>query len=256
MRSLWFIVPAHGRVEVAAVCLRQLRRTCDTLTENGILASAVVIADDDNLGVARDLGFATVERENRPLGRKWNDGYELAGAAGVDYVVPFGSDDWIDPRAILAAPLPGPREVRCFLRSAVVREDGRRLARLHVLYGSGDGLQGDGVRIIPTSLLEPCGFRPAEEDRDRAIDTSVWRTLARLGAPPRYTYFDLHPLQVIDWKSGGGWQLNSYADCLRFCEGPELHDPFVAVAEFYPDESVEEMRALYAPAPMRAVVQL
>ena len=29
MSSLWFVVPAHGRLELAAICLRQLRRTCD-----------------------------------------------------------------------------------------------------------------------------------------------------------------------------------------------------------------------------------
>lgn len=246
MRSLWFVVPAAGRVEMATVCLRQLARTCAALTARGLRASAVVVSDDETLEVADRLGFATVERENRPLGAKWNDGYELAARAGAEFVVPFGSDDWIDPAAIVAAPLPAPHEVRCFLRSAVVREDGRRLARLHVRYGDGAGLQGDGIRIIPTGLLEPCEHRPAEEDRDRAIDTSVWRTLARLPRPPRYTYFDLHDLQIVDWKTGGR-QLNSYADCQRFREGDEIRDPFAAVAEFYPADAVEEMRDVYAP---------
>src|SRR5574337_351116 len=130
MRSLWFVVPAAGRSAMAAACLRQLQRTCATLVAAGVRASAVVVADDENLDVADELGFGTVRRGNRPLGRKWNDGYQLAGEAGVDFVVPFGSDDWIDPAAILAAPLPGPDEIRCFRRSAVVREDGRRLAEL------------------------------------------------------------------------------------------------------------------------------
>ena len=250
MRSLWFVVPAAGRLEMAAVCLRQLARSCAALTAGGLRSSAVVIADDETLEVAEGLGFATVRRENRPLGRKWNDGYQLAGEAGVDFVVPFGSDDWIDPQAILAAPLPEPGEIRCFMRSAVVREDGRRLARLNIQYPSGGAcVQGDGIRIIPTAVLEPCGFRPAEEDRDRAIDSSVWRTLAR-SAKPRYTYFDLHPLQIVDWKSGDGWQLNSYADCQRFREGPELTDPFAAVAEVFPAGSVDEMRGVYRPAPL------
>ena len=245
--TLFFCVPAHGRLHIAEVCFRQLARTCVALTAGGIRASAMVAADDENLEIAAGLGFGTVERENAPLGRKWNDLYEASGLAGVDFVVPFGSDDWIDPAAILAAPLPADDEIRCFLRSSVVREDGRRLARLRVSYGDGrGGLQGDGIRIIPTTLLASCGFRPAEEDRDRAIDSSVWRTLAR-SAKPRYTYFDLHPLQIVDWKSGDGWQLNSYADCQRFREGPELTDPFEAVAEVFPAGSVDEMREVYRP---------
>ena len=71
MPSLWFVVPAHGRLELARICLTQLRRTCDELTHHGIDASAVVVADDDNIETADDLGFAWVKRENRFLSRKF-----------------------------------------------------------------------------------------------------------------------------------------------------------------------------------------
>lgn len=53
MSSLWFIVPAHGRAQLARICLGQLRRTCDALNAEGIAATAVVIADDENLDTAR-----------------------------------------------------------------------------------------------------------------------------------------------------------------------------------------------------------
>lgn len=243
MTSLWFVIPAHGRPALSQVCMRQLRRTCDTLTGNGIRASAVVIADDANLDIARDNGFATIERDNRPLGRKWNDGYELAGRIGVDYVVPFGTDDWIDANTLLDLPLPGENEIRCFRRSAIVSEDGRRLAKLHITY---DG--GDGVRVIPTGLLEPFGFRPAEEDRKRAIDTSVWNSLRGTGRPS-LVYHDLHPLQIVDFKSHGD-QLNPYDDCVKgYRDGKEIKQPWRALAEFYPGEAVEEMRAVYGAVP-------
>ena len=142
MRTLFFIVPAAGRVDLARVCLRQLRRTCDELADHGIIASAVVIADDENLGTARDLGFGTVERDNVWLGRKFNDGYELAASAGIDYVVPLGSDDWIDAAAIGTGDL---REdtIRCFRLTTFVREDGGASAPLRIPY---DG--GVGVRVI------------------------------------------------------------------------------------------------------------
>ena len=65
MASLWFIVPAHGRLDLARICLRVLRWTCDNLEADGVRASAVVIADDENLDTARELGFATVERDNQ-----------------------------------------------------------------------------------------------------------------------------------------------------------------------------------------------
>lgn len=248
MTSMWFVVPAHGRHTVAEVCLRQLADTCETLTGSGIHASAVVIACDENLDIARSLGFATVERDNQYLGRRLNDGYQLCGVAGVDYAVPFGSDDWIDPDLILTAPLPGSGEITCFRRAAFVREDGQALAPLRIPY---DG--GVGVKIIPASLIDAAGRRPAEEDRSRALDASVWRGLCRaLGRQPRLLYHDLHPLQIIDWKSET--QLNSYADCLRYLNGEESATPFLdlEISGAYPAAAIDEMRSVYAPQEVAA----
>lgn len=69
MPSLWFVMPAHGRVDLARTRMRQLRQTCDELERNGVRASSVVVADDENLDTARGLGFAWAERNNRFLGR-------------------------------------------------------------------------------------------------------------------------------------------------------------------------------------------
>ena len=90
--SLWFVVPAHGRYELTRICLEQLRRTCDALPYD---ATAVVVAEDQNLYTAADLGFATVHRDNDFLARKFNDGIQLAcdpnyNPEPADYVVPFG----------------------------------------------------------------------------------------------------------------------------------------------------------------------
>lgn len=77
--SFAFVVPCHGRHELAAVCLRQLRRTCDALAWNGLPATAVVVAHDSRFeALADELDFAYVRQRNHPLGRRWNDGYERA----------------------------------------------------------------------------------------------------------------------------------------------------------------------------------
>lgn len=237
--SVWFIVPANGRLEHARVCLTQLARTCATLTDNGVPASAVVIADDENLDTAAELGFATVRRPNAPLGRKWNDGYQLACDPRVnprpaDYAIPFGSDDWIDPRLILECGLPRQDSLGCYRLAAFVNETGDHLARLRIPYHG-----GIGIRVIPARLLREVGYRPAEEDRPRAIDASVFAGLQR----PRLEYRDLHPLQIIDWKTTGT-QLNPYGDCLRYSQG-ESETPWDDLASFYPPDSLHEMRALY-----------
>lgn len=236
-KSIWFVVPARRRYDVSRVCLTQLAATCEQLTAGGNPASAVVIADDENIDIAENLGFGVVERPNSPLGRKWNDGYELAARAGVDYVVPLGTDDFVTADFI-AGYLPADHEVRCSRLSSVVSEDGRFIAPLRIPY---DG--GDGVRVWPTGLLKPLNYRPIEEDKSRALDTSM---LSRIAAHTHVTmrYFDSTPWQIVDWKTGRT-QMNGYAACLTYRDG-EPQDPWRTLKGVYPAAALKAMRAVYS----------
>jgi len=243
---VWFLVPVHGRFELTRVCLRQLARTCLSADEYAIEATAVVVGDDANLDVASELGFATVRQTNEFLGRKFNDGFQAAcdpefNPRPADFVIPCGSDDWIDP--VILQRLPRENEVGIFRQIAVVDETRTRLARLRVGYKG-----GCGIRIIPHKLLAQASpwqvpYRPAADDRTRAVDTSgiegiktAWR-----GQFPQTVDLDVHPLQIVDWKSNGE-QLNSYAALTGFRRGPEVEDPFEVLADVYPVAALDEMR--------------
>lgn len=243
MPSLWFVMPAHGRHRLTAICLRQLRNTCDQLADHDIEASAVVIAEDGNLDTARDLGFGTIEQTNDLLGRRFNDGYQLAtdpdyNPRPVDYVVPIGSDDWIDHRILLD--LPDQNTINCFRKGTIVREDGRSMALLDLTYEG-----GIGIRVIPRSLVERANHRPAEDYKTRAVDTSTLRGLRRATPGLRLRYRDTHPHQIVDWKTGGP-QLNPYRSCLPYARrGGERPDPFLELADTFPADALDEMRAVY-----------
>ncbi len=237
---IWFIVPAHGRVALTRVCLRQLKRTCDALAPE-IEATAVVIADDANLDTAEELGFATIRRDNHGLGAKFNDGYQLAcdpkyNPEPADYVVPCGSDDWIDP--IIFQHLPE-RSIGIFRQMAIVNEDRTRLSRLKVGWKA-----GAGIRIIPHQFIARANYRPAQEDYQRGCDTATLEGLRKAngwGVPPT-VLLDVHPLQIIDWKTKGA-QLNTYKGLRLYGRG-ESEDPFGELAEVYPAEAISEMRQL------------
>lgn len=230
--SLCFVVPAHGRLDIAAVCLRQLRRTCDALAERNIYACAVVVADDENLELARASDFATVERDNAQLGRRINDGYSLAGRDGFDFMAPLGNDDWIDPDWVF---LPANGETIATHLSSVVNEDRTRLAPLNIRFG-------DGVRIYSRKTLEQVGFRPADEFRNRAIDTSTHHGVHQTGA--KLVFRDTHPLCIVDFKSPGN--LNDYAGCLRHYGSlrTETRDVWAELGKVYPAEAISEMQAV------------
>lgn len=236
--SLWLVIPAHRRYEVTRVSFPQLAWACAQLRErHGIDANAVVIADDNNIDIAHEHGFHTITQANRPLGRKWNDGYQYACNLGADYVCPCGTDDWLDPDYL--AQLPGDRQVRASRASSTVSEDGTRLAYLHIDYAG-----GDGIRIIPRKMLEPSRFRPADDRKERAIDTSVWLTMNRTA--PGYEFeYARDPLSIVQFQSHAP-QLNTYQALVdRFGQG-EPQEPWSVLRTRYPSRFVEAAKAMYA----------
>ena len=242
MPSLWFVMPAHGRLDLARICMRQLRSTCDALEAEGVCASAVVVADDENLDTARDLGFATVERDNRFTSRRFNDGIQLAcdrrfNPHPVDCVVPVGSDDWVDWR--LFTDLPDTRTMVGFQRMAFVREDGRELTVRHI---NSEG--GSGIRIWPRQLFKPLGYRPADEDRKRGCDTSILVNTRRAhDGRMNIEHRDTDPLRIVDWKTAGA-NLNPY-DTLNRHRAELTRDPFQVLRGRYPDDALDAMAVHY-----------
>lgn len=252
MLSLWFCVPVHGRLPLALICLRQLRRTCDALTEEGIEATAVVIADRENLDALPDLGFVTVERDNRFLSRRFNDGIQLAcdpgytdvpDANGVtrgapaDYVVPCGSDDWVDHRIFLE--LPPSNTVLGFQRLSFVRPDGEEITSTSVDY-----VGGCGIRVYPRQVVARLGYRPADEDRVRACDTSILVNTQKAYPDVKVEHREIDPRQIVDWKSENE-QVTSYESIFARFRGDRQPDPFDVLADVYPAAALAEMQAHY-----------
>lgn len=242
MKRLLFVVPAHGRAKLARICLTHLRHTCDQLTEHKIRASAVVIADDENLDTAADLGFATVERDNIFVSQKFNDGFDLAcnpahNPHPADFVVPCGSDDWIDWRILMT--LPRPDTIRCFQRLTFVREDGLEMTSRQ-LHNQG----GCGIRVYPRQVIERRWFRPADEDRKRACDTSILHNIQRAFPQVRLQHVGIDPRQIVDWKSPAA-QLNPYESLRAHRPLATASDPFVGLRGIYPAEFLDEMQAHY-----------
>jgi hypothetical protein len=248
VRRLWFVMPVHGRLNLTRICLEQLQRTCEALAGYSIRASAVVIGDDENLTTAQRLGFGTIERDNTFLARKYNDGLQLAcdprlNADPVDYAVPIGSDDWIDYRILRH--LPANDAVLAFRHVSFVSEDGKELSETRLAYEG-----GVGIRVYPRQLLEPSGYRPADEDRKRACDTSILYNTRRNykrehGRDIRVTYGDLHPRQIVDWKSPASEQMNTFQQVGASHRSTSAGDPFTALEGLYPSDALVEMRNHY-----------
>lgn len=203
----------------------------------------MVIADRANLNALRPerLGFGTVERDNAFLSRRFNDGIQLAtdgryNRRPADFVVPCGSDDWVDWR--LFVDLPPANTVVGFQAMCFVREDGRELSTSRVEY-----LGGCGIRIYPRAVMAALRFRPADEDRERGCDTSILTNLRRAhGDALRVRHATSAPVQIVDWKSAGA-NLNGYDRVGQWRQA--VADPWEELAGTYPAEALAEMRSHY-----------
>jgi hypothetical protein len=233
---IYFVTPAWQRYDLTRVVLEQRRLVIDWLAARDVEARCVVVADDANADIALELGFEVARRKNYALGRKFNDGIEYAARDGAKWVVPIGSDSFIDPAYLF--PLPEPRILRSS-RQYAVAEPGR-LGRLRVT-----GAMGAGPYMIPRSRL-PSTLRPAAEYRRRGVDSSTIKGLRR-GWTRQMV--DLHPWQYVAFRHEGGKpeghpQLNSYDKLYARIGVGEEYEVADRLSEFYPARLVE--RALAA----------
>lgn len=199
MPSVWLVTPAYRRYDMSAVCFRQHKQVIDVLRSNGIDAQQVVVADDENLDIARSLGFATVEQGNAWLGQKFNDGIEYAARQGASWIVPIGSDSWIDPAYFL--PLPQWKQTRTGNLYTVVTRDEYVNMPIKLV----------GPYMFHRSLLEPSGFRPAEDRITKGVDSS---TLQGIGKGIHWAGKDDDPLQYVGFRSAERY-LSAYQSLKR-----------------------------------------
>lgn len=229
---LYFVTPAWQRFEMSAICFEQRARVIAELAGHGIEARQVVIADDENLDIARGLGAETVERDNEMVGRKFNDGMEHAGRAGAEWIVPIGSDSWIATDYFLDL---DPAVTRTSEAYCVVTP--RKMAQLSV---SPKRLgRSAGPYVFHRGLLEPAGFRPSAED-SRMVDTSTIAGIEAAGSEIEWRTKTLHPFQYVGFRVEP--MMTTYASLWRHWGVAEL-DPWQTLRRYYPADLVARAKA-------------
>lgn len=244
LADLWFITPAFRRPELTELCLRQRRRLCDELGAYGYEATCVVVADDENLDVARGLGFETVEHDNRHLGAKFSAGYRAALAGGATHMLPIGSDSWMHHELLLEMPF-ADDEVAVTRRLSTIRPDGRERLDLTIKYEAGFG----AATLYPRAAIEHAAGYPCNPTLMRGCDTSTWNRTARelgMGSEPvffhqyEYTDFKSYDVQTTDYR-----RLKAVHEHVA-TQGDEAID---GLRVLYDGDLVDDLRAIYAGRP-------
>lgn len=229
MSGIWFVTPAYQRYALSEVCFEQRARVIATLKEQGIEAHCVVVADDENVDIARSFGFSVVEQNNEWLGRKFNDGMQFAGRRGAEWVVPIGSDSWIDPAYFL--PLPHKWRTRSSRLYCVVTAD--RLGELSVA-----DVKGAGPYVFQRFQLQRTRFRPAKDELARGVDRSTVESIRSIN----WEQQDVHPFQYVGFR--GEPHLTPYEGLVKRWGVREHTDPWAILARHYPQDLVDRARGV------------
>jgi hypothetical protein len=227
--TLWFVTPAFGRYDLSAVCFDQRARVIEALADKGIAARCVVVADDENIDLARERGFDVVEQDNEWLGRKFNDGIEYAAKNGASRVIPIGSDSWIDPAYF--DPLPPRSTTMTASNYCVVTAS--RLAELNI-----SDKKGVGPYVFPRHVLRPT-FRPAKDEIHHGVDSA---TIKGIRIRLNWRRHDVHPFQYVGFR--GEPHLTPYQTLVDVWGVREHLDPWAILARYYPLDLVERARAV------------
>lgn len=246
--NLALVSPAWRRFEVTRLALAERRWLCDELASRGHEAWSVIVADDENLEIAREYGFDTVEMDNSDLGRKFNAGYKYAADQGADVFVHVGSDDWVHPDTFAIL---GEVDLETFAaampplgQSVVWRRAPQCVAQRHVTLvdlGRGTlqrcivlGNYGCIPWLIPRVAMESVGFAPIQPGLRRGIDGALVRGMR---SRPNWVFQESDEDWCVDFKSPVN--LTPYRGLVHSLGYGEALDPWPVLAEKYPADLVE-----------------
>lgn len=249
---VWLVSPAWGRQEVTRIVLAQRRHMCDLLATRGIEANSVIIADDENLDIAREYGFHTVEMDNSDLGARFNAGYQYAGKQGADFFAHVGSDDWVHPdtfdilHRFKFEPDTPSEGVQVWKDTPCIVAQ-RDFMMVNLLSGKGASCfvpnrLGVIPWIIPRSVLEPEGFAPIKKKGlMRGLDGALSTGLQKR---PNWVLRDSEPWWLVDWKSDTN--ITGFKQLVDSLAKGKEYEPFNLLRQHYPRQLVNDAQRLAA----------
>lgn len=174
---------------------------CEELDKIGVEANCVVIADDENLDTAIELGFHTVESPNDFLGKKFNDGHEYGAKAGFEYLAPVGSDMFLDP--VIYSNLH-----EAFISTnhyAIMRSKGDKFAEMFIEWGV--------LQAFPSKWTDVLANRPCIDTIKVGCDTYT-RVRLKNRLKCKIIYQNYHSLECVSFQSNES-QITSFN---KLCE--------------------------------------
>jgi len=242
--SVCILSAAWRRFDITRLVLAQRQRLCVELAARGVEAISLIVADDENIDIAREHGCETVEAANRLLGEKWNIGLRHASQTGADWVVWVGSDDWIHPAVFdpIIGRAAGKPVIVTGRRLGIVDLRSGRLQRL-----SSPSQYGAIPWLLDARLLRTVKTAgPIPPDAARGLDGALVRGLRLNRVDFDWEWHDPHDFRCIDFKTEEN--ITPYAGLAKNLGVGEPEPAWATLKEWFPADLVEQARSIRLPA--------
>lgn len=239
MTTACIVSAARRRFDVTRLVLRQRQRLCAELAARGVQATSLIVADDENLDIAREHGCETLEHPNDPLGAKCNAGL-LHAARLADWVVWVGSDDWIHPDAFdpITAREPAESAFPIVVGATLVMVDVTtgQLQRIHKASKFG------GIPWLIDSRLLHTSQGPIRPDLPSGMDGALIRGLRRTQTQFRIETHEMHDFRCVDFKTPEN--LSNFRGVQRNLGFGEVEPAAPALRDWFPADLVDQAEQL------------
>ncbi len=95
--KICLILPVWGRQQITRLCFQNIKRIVNFDPERFSISPFVIVSEDWVKELCSEFGFTWHETENKPLGRKMNEGLRQVIDDDFDWLMGFGSDDFVEP---------------------------------------------------------------------------------------------------------------------------------------------------------------
>lgn len=163
------VIACHGRHELLKWTIWRL------LNKNG-MAFVVCVGGPEEREVCESAGAFFVEHENRPLGKKWNAGFQKASELACDGVVFVGSSDWLSDNWMdVMVPYMGKYDMVGKPDFYMVDLGDTVRSCMWTGYGPDRAIEPIGIgRVVSAHILDEFDWKPFVDSANNSMDFAMF----------------------------------------------------------------------------------
>jgi hypothetical protein len=172
----------------------------------------IIISDDDNVNIAKNYNFITKKTSNQFLGKKFNDGYQLAVELKADVIIPVGSDSLITGDIILSGINMFQDNQICFsTKHSMINEEITKIGCVNTAKKNKDINKG-ALWMYSKDMIVNCKNRPCKDDINKLCDRSTIDSILKYNKDINFKLNNINYFQHLAIKNSSTqiWHYKDY----------------------------------------------